>query len=188
MSTYSLIFVTTARLIARNHRIHYAAEIRSWQENASSLRQVIKQRRRWFRGYMETLTKYASLLTRGSRIGLDVEVTLMGPLIVGVCFLTNTIGIYGLVTQNLQVEWQLAIVSAATGFLTLATLIVCATGVLYQSETKRWRNLVWTAPLMMYWGLQMAIAFYTTLCFLLRIPQSWEKTEKTGSTDIEKRN
>ncbi len=172
-----------ARLVARNHRIHYAPEIRSWQENASSLRTVIKQRRRWFRGYMETLAKYATLLTSGSRIGLDVEATLMGPLIVGICFLTNTIGIYGIVSQKLQVGWQLSIVSTATGFLTLATLIVCATALYYQSKTKCWRNILWAIPLIFYWGLQMIIAFYTTLCFLLRIPQSWEKTEKTGSTD-----
>ena len=177
-----------ARLITRNHRIHYAPEIRSWQENASSLRQVIKQRRRWSRGYMETLVKYASLLTQGSRIGLDVEATLMGPVIVGICFLTNTIGIYDLVSHNLHVGWQLMTVSAATGLLTLATFIVCGAALLYQCETKRWRNLLWTPPLIVYWGLQMVIAFYTTLCFLLRIPQSWEKTEKTGSTDVEKRD
>jgi hypothetical protein len=112
----------------------------------------------------------------------------MGPVIVGICFLTNTIGIYNLVSHNLHVEWQLMTVSAATGLLTLATFIVCGAALLYQCETKRWRNLVWTPPLIVYWGLQMVIAFYTTLCFLLRIPQSWEKTEKTGSTDIEKRD
>lgn len=174
-----------AKLAARNHRIIYAPEIRSWQENASSLHQVIKQRRRWFRGYMETLAKYATLFTRSSRIGLDVEITLMGPMIVGICFLTNTIGIYGLISHNLQVGWELTLISTATGFLTLATLIVCAAGLFYQSEKKRWRNLLWITPLIAYWGLQMLIAFYTTLCFLLRIPQSWEKTEKTGSSDTQ---
>jgi len=174
-----------AKLAARNHRIIYAPEIRSWQENASSLHQVIKQRRRWFRGYMETLAKYATLFTRSSRIGLDVEITLMGPMIVGICFLTNTIGIYGLISHNLQVGWELTLISTATGFLTLATLMVCSAGLFYQSEKKRWRNLLWIAPLIAYWGLQMIIAFYTTLCFLLRIPQSWEKTKKTGSSDTQ---
>jgi len=172
-----------ARLAAKNHRIQYAPEIRSWQENTSSFRQMIKQRRRWFRGYMETLLNCRRLITQGSLIGIDVGVTLLGPLIIGFCFLTNTIGVYGLVSGNLDIGWPLMMVSFATGVLTLETLIVCAAGLFYQSRKRRWRNLVWAFPLVMYWELQMAVAFYTTLCFLLRRPQSWEKTEKTGSTD-----
>jgi cellulose synthase/poly-beta-1,6-N-acetylglucosamine synthase-like glycosyltransferase len=171
------------RLATKNHRIHYAAEIRSWQENASSIRQVIAQRRRWFRGYMETLLNYRRLLFQGSRIGADVEITLVGPLILGICFLTNTIGLSGLVFLNLNIGWPFTLISFATGILTLGTLIICAAGLFYQSQKKRWRNIVWFAPLIAYWFLNMAIAFYTTLCFLLRRPQSWEKTEKTGYAD-----
>jgi cellulose synthase/poly-beta-1,6-N-acetylglucosamine synthase-like glycosyltransferase len=172
-----------ARLAATKHRVRYAPDVQTWQENVSSLRQLVKQRRRWFRGYMETLVKYGGLLTQKSLIGLDVEATLMGPLIVSICFLTNIISIYGIIAGNSFIGRELVIISSATGFLTRGTIVVCGTVLLYQLKPRRLRNLLWIGALIMYWELQMAIAFYTSLCFLLRRPQLWEKTDKTGAAD-----
>lgn len=50
------------RLVEKKHIIKYAHDVVSGQETPNGLRELVKQRTRWYRGYMETALKYGRLL------------------------------------------------------------------------------------------------------------------------------
>jgi len=52
------------RLVEKNHLIKYAPDVISEQETVNALGDLVKQRVRWFRGYMETALKYGRLFNR----------------------------------------------------------------------------------------------------------------------------
>ena len=50
------------RLVEKKHLIKYADDVCCGQETPNGLRDLVKQRVRWYRGYMETALKYGRLL------------------------------------------------------------------------------------------------------------------------------
>jgi len=62
-----------ARIAKNKGRIRYAIDVISLQEYPFSMRQFIRQRTRWFRGYMETFVKYGTLLKDPNKVSIDAE-------------------------------------------------------------------------------------------------------------------
>jgi cellulose synthase/poly-beta-1,6-N-acetylglucosamine synthase-like glycosyltransferase len=56
-----------AKLTGKGYEIRYASDVRSWQENPTSLLQLFRQRTRWFRGCMEVCLKYGKLIINPSK-------------------------------------------------------------------------------------------------------------------------
>ena len=54
----------SVRLTKENYRIKYAPDVYAWQESPSSLKQLFRQRVRWFRGTIEVALKYGKLATK----------------------------------------------------------------------------------------------------------------------------
>jgi cellulose synthase/poly-beta-1,6-N-acetylglucosamine synthase-like glycosyltransferase len=76
------------RLVEKDHLIKYAPDVCCGQETPTVLKSLVKQRVRWYRGYMETALKYGRLLDHINKRTLDAEVSLAGPFMMVVSLLS----------------------------------------------------------------------------------------------------
>ncbi len=167
------------RLVEENLLVKYDSEVCSRQETPSSLRSLIKQRTRWYRGYMEAALKYGRLLRNPRMKTIDAEVSLMGPFVMVLCLASylnwalsmfipmETIGLF----PNLS---TLAVI------LTSVTLFSMGTALAFMEKPTKVRNLIWIPFIYAYWFLQTVIASWALLQMVLRRRRAWQKTAKDG--------
>ncbi len=167
------------RLVEKNHRIKYTPDICSWQETPNSLRSLVKQRVRWYRGYMETSLKYGRLLENINKRTVDAEISMGGPFMMVISLLS-------------YLNWFLVVLflSQSTPILNFTGLVIALTAVslvsigvaLTASEKPiKKRNIIWIPSIYLYWLLQMFIAGWAFLKLVFRRPRDWTKTAKDGS-------
>ena len=84
----------SAKLTDKGYGIRYAPDIFSWQETPANIPQLIRQRTRWCRGYMETALKYGRLIRRVNKRSIDAEITLMGPYMFTLCLVGYLTALY----------------------------------------------------------------------------------------------
>ena len=169
----------SARLAENGYNIRYGGDVCAWQESASTLKTLFRQRTRWFRGTMEVALKYGRLMAKPCLRNFDVEITLYGPFIIVASLLSYFVASAALfASYPFDVLWRtlsfLSLVSTTGLFLLAGAMLVCV------SKPKRMRNLLWLPFVFSYWCLQSFIALYAALLILLRRPKVWLKTEKTG--------
>ena len=170
----------SARLTESDYEIRYASDVRSWQESPASLKTFFVQRTRWFRGTMEVAFKYGRLMSKLSRKRLDAEATLLGPFVIIASLLSylTASGAFFL-TFPFDALWRGLL--AFSVFTTTLTLFVCGIALIFMSQPKRFRNLLWLPFVFGYWCLQSFVALYAGLLILFRRPRRWVKTVKSGA-------
>ncbi|MEM3055216.1 MAG: glycosyltransferase family 2 protein [Candidatus Bathyarchaeia archaeon] len=170
----------SVRLAEKGYGIRYASDVRSWQEAPSNLRQLFKQRTRWYRGTMQVAFKYGKLIAKPNKRSLDAELTLLGPFILIASIIIYFLTFYASFTAfNLDILLRFLMQLSAIG--TSIILTTCGLALAYISKPRRLANLLWLPFIYFYWSLQAFIALYAALLILLRRPQKWIKTEKTGT-------
>ena len=170
----------SARLVEKGYRIRYASDVCSWQESPSDLKQLFKQRTRWFRGTMEVAFRYGRLMAKPRKRNIDAEATLFGPFILIASLVTYFAAVCTFfVPPFLSGFWQVLMQLGAV----IATLcmLVCSLALVYVSKPANMKNLLWLPFLYFYWCLQALIALYAVPLILLRRPRRWVKTAKTGA-------
>jgi len=170
----------SARLAENGYNIRYGGDVCAWQESASTVKSLFRQRTRWFRGTMEVAFKYGRLMAKPCLKNFDAEVTLYGPFIIIASLFTYFAASGALFASfPFNVIWRalsvLSLVSSTTMFLVAGAALV------YVSKPKKMRNLLWLPFVFCYWCLQSFIALYAALLILLRRPKVWLKTEKKGT-------
>ncbi len=166
------------RLVEKNHKIKYAEEICCGQETPNGFRDLIKQRVRWYRGYMDTALKYGRLLNTLNRKTVDAEISMGGPFIMVISLLS-------------YINWAIAalffsqtnIAITFTGIVILVTavsLLSVGVGLLVTEKPFKLRNLLWVPAIYVYWLIQMCIAGLAFLKLLFRRKRVWDKTVKKG--------
>ena len=76
------------RLVEKKYQIKYADDVCCGQETPNGLRDLFKQRVRWYRGYMETALKYGRLLDTLNKQTVDAEISMGGTIHDG-CFVAQ---------------------------------------------------------------------------------------------------
>jgi cellulose synthase/poly-beta-1,6-N-acetylglucosamine synthase-like glycosyltransferase len=170
----------SVKLTEKGYNIKYASDVQSWQENPSSLIQLIKQRTRWFRGCMETAIKYGKLLKTPSRKCLDAEITLFGPSIFAVWLIIYITAVFTLLAP-MQPDPLAMIMAQTASLFTASTLFIAGLALVYITKPRKITNLLWLPFIYIYWSLQTFIAIYALLQILLKRPRKWTKTMKTGA-------
>jgi cellulose synthase/poly-beta-1,6-N-acetylglucosamine synthase-like glycosyltransferase len=170
----------SAKLIGDGHRIRYASDLVSWQENPSNLGQLFRQRVRWFRGCMEVSLKYGRLLRRINRQCIDAEITLFGPFVFVLLTLGYLFGVFGLMDW-VQLDPFLTLFAEGTVLFATVTLLLIGIGLVYVSRPRRLRSLLWLPFIYGYWSVQSFIALFALFEIVLRRPRKWVKTVKTGT-------
>jgi len=167
------------RLVEKNHLVKYAHDVCSGQETPSALRSLIKQRLRWYRGYMETALKYGRLLDNINKKTLDAEISLGGPFMMVVSLLSyiNWFLIAILFSQSTPVLNFTGLVI----FLTAFSLVSVGIALTASEKPIKLRNILWIPAVYVYWMLQMVIAGWAFLNLIFRRKRDWTKTVKNGS-------
>jgi len=166
------------RMVEKKYQIKYAHDICCGQETPNGLRDLIKQRIRWYRGYMETALKYGRLLNSLNKRTVDAEISMGGPFMMVVSLLS-------------YINWFLVVVFFAesnpvinfTGLviaLTAVSLISVGVGLAVSERPIRPRNLLWIPAIYVYWFIQQCIAGWAFLKLIFRQKKVWNKTVKKG--------
>lgn len=168
------------RMTRAGNTIRYVSDVRSWQETPVNLSQLITQRTRWFRGYMETALRFGSLLKAPTIRNIDTEITLLGPFMLvlslfGYLFAAVTL-VFGLDGGQLLIT-----VAYTSTILTSLTLLMIGLALVFTSHPRRIHNLIWIPFIYFYWALQALIATRAWLLLMFRRPRKWAKTVKTGT-------
>ncbi|MEM2111270.1 MAG: glycosyltransferase [Candidatus Bathyarchaeia archaeon] len=168
----------SARITEKGYNIRFAPEIVSWQEAPSKLSQLIKQRVRWFRGYMEVAVKYGRFLKKMEKKTFDAEITLIGPYVLASFLLSYFASIY--ISLFPFYDNVFLLITRITMLLTVLTLLIGGIALVYATKPIRIKNILWLPFIYVYWSLQCLLTSYAFLQIIFRRPRRWEKTEKTG--------
>jgi cellulose synthase/poly-beta-1,6-N-acetylglucosamine synthase-like glycosyltransferase len=167
------------RLIEKNHRIKYAPDVVSGQETPSALRSLVKQRVRWYRGYMETALKYGRLLDHVNKRNIDAEISLGGPFMMVISLLSyiNWFIVAIFLTQSTPILDFTGLVIVLTAF-SLFSIGIATTA---SEKPIKFKNVIWIPSIYFYWLIQMFIAGWAFLKLIFRRKRDWTKTAKNGS-------
>ncbi|MGC9104044.1 MAG: glycosyltransferase [Candidatus Methanodesulfokora sp.] len=164
-----------ARLLLRNIKVKYAEDVISWQEAPSKLKSLIRQRLRWYRGYIETSMKYIKLLKNPSFAAFDAEIFLLGPIFMAFSLLGYVCWIASMVYPISDII--LEIIGSILGAVTVLS-VVFSLSALERSLSPT--NLLLIPIIYVYWMIQSSIAMKSLLDSILRRPRVWRRTEKYG--------
>ncbi len=166
------------RLVEKNHLIKYTPDVCSGQETPNSLGNLVKQRVRWYRGYMETALKYGRLLDTLNKRTIDAEISLAGPFMMVVSLLSyiNWIFVAVFLYQRNPVLDFTGLVIA----LTAVSLVSIGVALTASEKPLRFRNLLYIPSIYVYWLVQMCIAGWAFLKLVFRRKRVWTKTVKKG--------
>jgi len=169
----------SARLTKNNCTIRYAPDIRSWEENPSTLSQLLNQRLRWYRGCLDAALKYGKLVKTPTLRAIDAEITLVAPTMLTVSFLGF---LMGLCISFFPVTYDpvLMFLAQTTMILTFITLLTAGLALIYVTKPRRIANLLWLPFIYVYWTLQTFVASYALMQIVFRRPRKWKKTKRTG--------
>jgi cellulose synthase/poly-beta-1,6-N-acetylglucosamine synthase-like glycosyltransferase len=166
------------RLVEKQHLIKYASDVCSGQETPSSLGNLIKQRVRWYRGYMETSIKYGRLLSMINRRTVDAEISLAGPFMMVISFLgyVNWFFIAVFLSNSTPILNFMGLVIA----LTAVSLVSIGVALIASEKTVRLQNILWVPSIYAYWLIQTVIACWAFLKLVFGRKRVWTKTLKDG--------
>jgi cellulose synthase/poly-beta-1,6-N-acetylglucosamine synthase-like glycosyltransferase len=175
----------SANLTNRGYRTKYAPDVRALQECPSELKQLLRQRTRWFRGWMEVAFRYGRLMARPTRMKVDAEATLLGPFVL-ICSLASYLCAFlgFLAPVPMDPLWRVIMQFSAVS--TLFPVVLGGLALVWFSRPRRLANLLWLPFLYGYCCLQAFIASYAAGLILLRRPAKWLKTDKKGSVSESK--
>jgi cellulose synthase/poly-beta-1,6-N-acetylglucosamine synthase-like glycosyltransferase len=167
------------RLLEKNHLIKYAPDVCSGQETPNTLGDLVKQRVRWYRGYMETAIKYGRLLDTLNKRTVDAEISMGGPFMMIISLLSyiNWFFVAIFLSQSNPIIDFTGLVIA----LTAVSLISIGIALTASEKPIRLRNIVWIPSIYVYWLVQMVIAGWAFLKLVFRRKRVWTKTVKKGS-------
>ncbi len=167
------------RLVEKNYLIKYAPDICSGQETPSSMGSLVKQRVRWYRGYMETAIKYGRLLNNLNKRTVDAEISMAGPFMMVVSLLSyiNWFFVALFLSQSNPIINFTGLVIA----LTAVSLVSLGVALTASEKPIKLRNVLWIPSIYIYWLVQMFIAGWAFLKMVFRRKRVWTKTVKNGS-------
>jgi len=166
------------RLVERGHSVRYAPDVCSWQETPSGLGDLVTQRTRWYRGYMEVALKYGKLLKKHSVKAVDAEISLIGPYMMVLCIISYfnwALSLFFFPETGLVAGFATLVIT-----LTAVTLFSVGIALVFMERPVRLRNIVWVPFIYLYWSIEMVIAGWAFLQILFRRRRVWRKTVKRG--------
>ena len=166
------------RLVEKKHMIKYAPDVRSGQETPNTLGDLVKQRVRWYRGYMETALKYGRLLDTLNKRTIDAEISLAGPFMMVISLLSYINWFF--VALFLSKSTPILSLTGVIIVLTAVSLISLGAALTASQRPIKFRNLLWIPSIYIYWLLQIFIAGWAFLKLVFRRKRVWSKTAKKG--------
>ena len=168
------------RLVEKDRLIKYAPDVCSWQETPSSLGDLVRQRCRWYRGYMEAAFKYGRLLDKINKRTVDAEIALFDPFMMILCLISYI----NLAINILFFPQMSSLLFFAPVVVALTTVSLLSVGValVFRERPITIKSILWMPFIYLYWLIQVCIAGWAFLQIVFRRRRVWRKTIKKGFT------
>lgn len=170
------------RILKMGHRGHFLNSY-VWLEVPNTVTSLLKQRMRWYRGYMETAIKHADLLIHApKRIALDNLLMLSTPFFAILTLLSYALSIMSLPKS----ASSLAILLFVVGFIgtNVLSLILLNLG-LFLVVGAEAEELAKISPLVyLYTSVLVLSSLLAFIHMALKTRPVWSKTDKSGWVDM----
>jgi cellulose synthase/poly-beta-1,6-N-acetylglucosamine synthase-like glycosyltransferase len=163
------------KLVEKKELVKFRDDLLSWQETPSTLKNMVKQRQRWYSGCLQNLFIFGRFLKNLNKRTFDAEIVLIGPLLMAISSMSFLISVIQL-TYSKSHNY----VSLGSLILTVLSLFLVGVSLIMVEKPLRLRNLHWIPVIYFYWFFQSLIAFWAFLRLIVRRPITWQKTEKSG--------
>lgn len=161
----------SVRLTKKGYKVKYVP-VKAGVEAPAKLKTFIRQRLRWFRGYIQAAGKHLNLLGHLNREAFDAQLTLLLPMMLTLSLLGYAVGIYGAFNPASGSQIEQTIGAA------LLLLSLCSPAAMIAANPK---SAAYAPLLYLNWILMASISTLAYLHAMLRKPLEWKKTEKTGN-------
>jgi cellulose synthase/poly-beta-1,6-N-acetylglucosamine synthase-like glycosyltransferase len=165
------------RLTEKDYVLKYASEVRTWEESPFSIKGLVAQRARWYRGNIEVGTKFGRLMKRPSFRRFDAEMTLFGTFTILLCVVNYFMAFWAF---SMPPAFMTTILAQFTSLFTMIILGFAGVGLACATKPFRIRNVLWLPFIYAYWAFQSFIAMYALFQIILRRPRKWHKTTRSG--------
>lgn len=173
----------SVKLARKGYKVKYVP-VKAQVEAPARLRIFVRQRMKWLRGYTQAAKKHAGFVRHPNWRTLDAQIMLLFPLmlIIGLAGYVATIygAIYGAINTNAVQGYAMPILSILG--IALLVLNLLSSAIVVASNPK---NAVYVLLLYVDWVVLASVSFYVHLRALLRRPQSWTRTPKSGHITID---
>ena len=124
--------------------------------------------------------RYGRLMKHLNKRNLDTELTLFMPFLAIASVFLFTFASWGVFT-TLPLSAALDMLMVFSMIATYILVFLTGFTLIYYSNPKRVKNLLWLPFVFGYWYLQSFVAVYAGLLVLFRRPRKWTKTRKSGT-------
>jgi len=166
------------KLFDNGIKIKLRPEISCQHEVTSKLTPYLIQRLRWFRGYLQLLSRALKKLTTLNPHWIDISIILASPILLS---LSLIIFLYSLISTNTNmpinffklIAWSL-LIAATPAFLYLT----------FKLRRIRLRTILLIPAAIAYWILESFIALIALIMSLFRLKIEWIRTPKSGISEL----
>jgi len=166
------------RLVRKGYKVKYVTA-KAMVEAPAKLKVFLKQRMKWLRGYSQASFKHADFIKKPNWKTLDAQIMLLFPLMLIVGLLGYVVAIYGAINSGVVQTYGAPIVQILGIVLLVLNLFTSAMVVAANPK-----NAVYVPLLYLDWVLLASVSLYVHTRALLRIPQSWTRTPKSGHVTV----
>jgi cellulose synthase/poly-beta-1,6-N-acetylglucosamine synthase-like glycosyltransferase len=167
----------SVKLIEKDKVIRYASEVRTFEESPFSVKSLLAQRSRWYRGNIEVGLRFGRLMSRPSLRRFDAEMTFFGTFVLMLCVFNYFVPFLAI---SLPATVSLPLIALFSSLATLVVLGLVGLALACMAKPLKLRNVLWLPFIYAYWGFQSYIALYAMVEVLLRRKKRWRKTEHSG--------
>ena len=168
----------SVRLARKGYRIRYVP-VKTGGEAPAKLKLFLRQRAKWIRGHTQAAMKHKGLLRNLNWRIFDAQMTLLFPVMLIIGFVGYVLAICGALNYGISQVTESSVLQVIGIFLLLLNLSVPA--VFAASKPKK---AVYIPLLYVDWILFAVISVYVHIRALLRKPEKWTRTPKSGHVTI----
>jgi len=135
---------------------------------------------KWLRGYTQAAWKHISFVREPNWKTLDAQLMLLFPLMLIIGLIGYMMAIYGAINSSTVQTYGTPILQILGVILLVLNLFSSAMVVAANPK-----NAIYVPLLYLDWILLASVSLYVHIKALLRIPQKWTKTPKSGHVTIQ---
>jgi cellulose synthase/poly-beta-1,6-N-acetylglucosamine synthase-like glycosyltransferase len=162
------------RLARKGYKVKYVPA-NAMVEAPAKLKVFVKQRMKWLRGYTQAAWKHISFVKNPNWKTLDAQLMLLFPFMLIIGLFGYFLAIYGAINTSIVQTYGTPIVQILGVVLLVLNLF---SSVMVVAENPK--NAIYVPLLYLDWILLASVSLYVHMRALLRMPQKWTKTPKSG--------
>lgn len=168
----------SVRLARKGYKIKYVP-VKTGGEAPAKLKLFLRQRAKWIRGHTQAAMKHKGLLKNLNWRIFDAQMTLLFPLMLIIGLIGYIMALFGVVNYGVSQVAGSSVLQVVGIFLLFLNLLVPA--LIAASKPKK---AVYVPLLYVDWILFAVISVYVHIRALLRKPEKWTRTPKSGHVTI----